>query len=429
MLNLTKSEKLFAEAKQLMPGGVNSPVRAFLSVGGTPPFIKKGEGAIITDEDGNRYVDFCNSWGPLIFGHAHPAILNAIREAAENGTSFGTPCQYEVELARLIVTRVKHIDMIRFVNSGTEAVMSALRLARAFTGRDKIVKFEGCYHGHSDMMLVNAGSGLATFGISSSLGVPSETARNTAVLPLDDETTVTQFMEKHGKDIAAIAIEPIPANNGLLIQRLEFLKTLRSLCDRFGTVLIFDEVISGFRVQFDGAAGYYGIFPDLVTYGKIIGGGLPVGAYAGRRDLMKMVAPVGKMYQAGTLSGNPLAMAAGIAQLDMLKDGSVYRSLEEKGRHLEEALSAIVRKHNYPITLSRFGSIFWLCFDRKAVRRASDIDPTTMTHYKTMHRFMMENGVYLAPSGYEVGFLSDAHTHEHLDTTVALMARVWKDIF
>lgn len=428
-MNLSKSDLLFAEAKTLMPGGVNSPVRAFLSVGGTPPFIRKGAGAMITDEDGNSYIDFCNSWGPLIAGHAHPDILKAVHEAADLGTSFGAPCHYEVELARLIVSRIRHIDMIRFVNSGTEAVMSALRLARAATGRDKIVKFEGCYHGHSDMMLVNAGSGLATFGISSSLGVPAETARNTAVLPLDDEQTVSQFMEKNGREIAAIAIEPIPANNGLLLQRVDFLKTLRALCDQHGSLLIFDEVISGFRVGFEGAAGLYGIDPDIVTYGKIIGGGLPVGAYAGKNRLMQMVAPVGRMYQAGTLSGNPLAMAAGLAQLNLLKDGTAYDQLEENGGHLEKALSELIRKNNYPITLLRIGSIFWAYFGRREVRRASDIDPASMEYYKRMHRYLLERGVYFAPSGYEVGFLSSAHTREHLDRTIRLMGEAWREMF
>ncbi len=429
MLDLTKSQSLFEEARKLMPGGVNSPVRAFLSVGGIPPYLRRGRGPYITDEDGNEYIDYCNSWGPLIFGHAHPAIVGAVKEAAENGTSFGAPCHYEVTLARMMVERIEHIDMVRFVNSGTEAVMSALRLARAFTGRDKILKFEGCYHGHSDAMLVRAGSGLATFGISSSLGVPEETARNTAVLPLDDEQAVEEFLRRHGKETAAVIIEPIPANNGLLLQRPEYLRTLRSLCDRYGCVLIFDEVISGFRVRFDGAAGLYGIKPDLVTYGKIIGGGLPVGAYAGRRELMSMVAPLGRMYQAGTLSGNPLAMSAGIAQLELLSDWTVYDDLERKGAWIQEALQSLIASCDYPITVNRIGSLFWIYFDRKAVRRASQIDGSTMDRFNRMHRMLLEEGVYFPPSGYEVCFLSAVHENGHLEKTVSAIDKAWKAIF
>lgn len=418
MLNRTESEKLFELAKTHFPGGVNSPVRAFRAVGGAPLFIEKGKGSHIWDADGNEFIDYCGSWGPLILGHAHPSVIQKVKETAEKGLSFGAPTKLENELADLIIKNHPHIEKIRFVSSGTEACMSALRLARGYTQRNKIIKFEGCYHGHSDSLLVNAGSGLATFGISSSAGVPEAFAKETIVLPLNDKEAVTHAFHHHKHDIAAIIIEPIPANNGLLIQKREFLEFLADICAANGSLLIFDEVISGFRIGFSGASGYYNVSPDIITFGKIIGGGMPVGAYAASDKLMKHISPDGNVYQAGTLSGNPVAMAAGIAQLTECLQPWFYEELERKMKRLVngvmEGLTVDTQFRIYHI-----GSIFWCVFsDNEMIRAAKDIDMESMVKFKKFHLALLESGIYFGPSGYEVGFISSAHTDTDIDTTI-----------
>lgn len=429
VLKRSTSEQLFEKAKTYFPGGVNSPVRAFKSVGGTPLFIKKGDGFRIWDEDDNEYVDFCCSWGPLILGHNHPKVYDKIVSTLQNGASFGAPTRLENELAELILGQNKYIEKIRFVSSGTEAVMSALRLARGYTGRTKIIKFEGCYHGHSDSLLVKAGSGLATLGSSSSAGVPESFANETLVLPLNDETALHACIAEHGSDIACIIIEPIPANNGLLLQEKHFLHTLREVCTANGILLFFDEVISGFRVAFSGAAEYYGIQPDIVTYGKIIGGGLPVGAYGASREIMSCVSPDGPVYQAGTLSGNPVAMAAGIAQLTECSKPGFYAALEEKTKNFLAPINAHAKNKGYNFDIVSIGSIFWLNFDgKKTIRAAEQIDPD-MSGFKKLHHSLLEKGVYLGPSGYEVGFVSEAHTPEILQEVSGHFCAALDEIF
>ena len=413
-LNRTQSNRLFEESSTLFPGGVNSPVRAFKSVGGTPLFFAKGNGSTVWDEDGNQFIDFCNSWGPLIHGHANGYVEEKIIQTLKNGASFGAPTRLESELAKLIKSNIPFIDKLRFVSSGTEAVMSALRLARGYTGKSKILKFEGCYHGHVDSMLVKAGSGLITLGSSSSAGVPETVANETLVLPLNDENRLIQTFEQYRHDIAAVIIEPVPANNGLLLQDLSFLQMLRGLCWKHKVLLIFDEVISGFRVAFGGATELYGIQPDIVTYGKIIGGGLPVGAYGASNEIMASVSPEGPVYQAGTLSGNPVAMAAGIAQLELCLAPDFYRSMEAKTRGFVERVNAYATVKNYDFELVSLASIFWLSFNgKKSIHRADEISPD-MTSFNKLHDYLLHHGVYLGPSGYEVGFISSAHTEEEL---------------
>lgn len=413
-LNRTQSNRLFEESSTLFPGGVNSPVRAFKSVGGTPLFFAKGKGSTIWDEDGNQFIDFCNSWGPLIHGHANGYVEEKIIQTLRNGSSFGAPTRLESELAKLIKTNIPFIDKMRFVSSGTEAVMSALRLARGYTGKTKILKFEGCYHGHVDSMLVKAGSGLITLGSSSSAGVPETVANETLVLPLNDENMLIQTFEQYGNDMAAVIIEPVPANNGLLLQDLSFLQLLRGLCWKHKVLLIFDEVISGFRVAFGGATELYGIQPDIVTYGKIIGGGLPVGAYGASNEIMASVSPEGPVYQAGTLSGNPVAMAAGIAQLELCLAPDFYRTMEAKTRGFVERVNAYATVKNYDFELVSLASIFWLSFNgKKSIHRADEISPD-MTSFNKLHDYLLHHGVYLGPSGYEVGFISSAHTEDEL---------------
>jgi glutamate-1-semialdehyde 2,1-aminomutase len=413
-LNRTQSNRLFEESSTLFPGGVNSPVRAFKSVGGTPLFFAKGKGSTVWDEDGNQFIDFCNSWGPLIHGHANGYVEEKIIQTLRNGSSFGAPTRLESELAKLIKTNIPFIDKLRFVSSGTEAVMSALRLARGYTGKTKILKFEGCYHGHVDSMLVKAGSGLITLGSSSSAGVPETVANETLVLPLNDENLLIQTFEQYGNDMAAVIIEPVPANNGLLLQDLSFLQLLRGLCWKHKVLLIFDEVISGFRVAFGGATELYGIQPDIVTYGKIIGGGLPVGAYGASNEIMASVSPEGPVYQAGTLSGNPVAMAAGIAQLELCLAPDFYRTMEAKTRGFVERVNAYATVKNYDFELVSLASIFWLSFNgKKSIHRADEISPD-MTSFNKLHDYLLHHGVYLGPSGYEVGFISSAHTEDEL---------------
>lgn len=421
-----QSQLLFEKAKNYFPGGVNSPVRAFRSVGGTPIFIEKGKGSHIWDADDNEYIDYCASWGPLILGHANDKVLNAVDKTMRNGTSFGAPTRLENELAELILSNNPYIEKIRFVSSGTEAVMSAIRLARGYTGRNKILKFEGCYHGHSDSLLVKAGSGLVTFGNTSSAGVPESFVNETIVVPLNNKEAVEQAFEQFKDEIACVIIEPIPANNGLLLQEKAYLQFLRDICTANKTLLLFDEVISGFRVCFCGAAGYYDIKPDIITYGKIIGGGFPVGAYGASKEIMSSISPEGNVYQAGTLSGNPVAMSAGIAQLTECLKPNFYNNLEEKNQQLITGLSKNT-KHNFKVF--SIGSIFWLAFTTKdAIKSAEDIDADSMKHFKILYHALLKQGIYSGPSGYEVGFMSEAHTQEDIEKTIKAFEIAFKEL-
>ncbi len=412
---LARSAALYERACRVIPGGVSSPVRAFRAVGGTPRFIARGAGQHVTDADGNTYLDFVNSWGALILGHAHPAVVRAITEAAGNGTTFGAPCAGEVELAERIVASYSALEQVRFVSSGTEAVMSAIRLARAFTGRDLIVKFSGCYHGHADHLLVAAGSGLATFGRPSSAGVPEAFTACTRVLPLDDETALEALFAHEGARIAAVIIEPVPANHGLLLQRKEFLERLRRITSQHGTLLIFDEVISGFRLARGGVSELTGIVPDLATFGKVIGGGMPVGAFGGPRRIMARLAPDGDTYQAGTLSGNPVAMASGIATLEVLIRENGWQKLEALGAELEGLLEPVLADAGFPVHLTRAGSLFWMSFhEAGAPRTAAPLTEAASRRFSALFHAMLERGAYLPPSAYEACFLSLAHTSADL---------------
>ena len=410
-----RSEELFERARRVSPGGVHSPVRAFRGVGGTPRFMVGGSGAQLRDVDGRDYLDFCMAFGPLILGHADAEVRAAAEAALARGWSLGTAEPYSLELAELISSRIPWAQSIRFVNSGTEAVMSALRVARAATGRARILKFEGCYHGHCDSMLLRAGSGLAEAPLPDSAGLGPEVVTQTLVAPLDDESALEQLFARFGNDIAAAIIEPLPANYGLLPQRPQFLRKLAELARSHGALLIFDEVISGFRLGFQGYAGMIGIRPDLVTYGKVIGGGFPVGAYAGRRDLMQLVAPAGPVYQAGTLSANPLAMCAGLATLQRLLDGRIYEQLESLGRQLETALADLPG-----LAVQRVGSLFWLVGSRSGrpatpLRSTRGLPADAGSYFAPLFHALLEQGIYLAPSAFEVGFLSSAHSGEHIE--------------
>ncbi|AMQ01808.1 Glutamate-1-semialdehyde aminotransferase [Pedobacter cryoconitis] len=411
-----KSKELYEKAKTYFPGGVNSPVRAFKSVYGTPLFIQKGDGCFVWDADGNQFIDFCGSWGPLILGHNPPKVREKVIETMQNGMSFGAPTALENELAELIIKNNKHVEKIRFTSSGTEAVMSAIRLARGYTKRDKILKFEGCYHGHSDSLLVKAGSGLVTFGETSSLGVPKSFAEETIVIPLNDTEALTQAFAQFKDQLAAVIIEGIPANNGLLIQDPAYIEFLQKICKDNGTLLIFDEVITGFRLGFEGAAGYYNAKPDIVTYGKILGGGLPVGMYGASAEIMGHISPDGGVYQAGTLSGNPVAMSAGIAQLTELLKSGFYKELNAKATEFAEGIQRFATARSYKFKVFHVGSIFWFAFtDKDKIQCAEDIDPASMEKFKVMHRELLNRGIYLGPSGYEVGFVSAAHTKIELE--------------
>lgn len=417
-----KSAELFEKAKQYFPGGVNSPVRAFKSVYGTPLFIERGDKAHLWDADGNEFIDFCCSWGPLILGHNNPDIREAVQQQLGKGLSFGAPTALENDLADLIISNNKYIEKIRFVSSGTEAVMSAIRLARGYTKRDKIVKFEGCYHGHSDSLLVKAGSGLVTFGETSSAGVPKAFADETIVIALNDESALEKVFADFKDQIAAVIIEGVPANNGLLIQDKKYIKFLRDITAANGSLLIFDEVITGFRLGFEGAAKYYDIQPDILTYGKIIGGGMPVGAYGASKEIMGHISPDGGVYQAGTLSGNPVAMAAGIAALSILAQPGFYEKLENTTQAFVEELNSFIAEHNLTVKIFTIGSIFWFAFtEQEKVQRADQIDPASMEKYKIMHRALLNRGVYFGPSGYEVGFISAAHTTEDLNKSLKVI--------
>ncbi|MBE3588238.1 MAG: glutamate-1-semialdehyde 2,1-aminomutase [Thermoanaerobacteraceae bacterium] len=414
----SKSKELFTEACRYMPGGVNSPVRAFKAVGGQPVFINRGNGATLYDVDGNQYIDYVLSWGPLILGHRHPAVMAALQECLEIGTSFGAPTELETELARTIVEAVPSVEMVRLVNSGTEATMSALRLARGYTGRNKIVKFEGCYHGHADFLLIKAGSGALTLGVPSSPGVPPATAATTITAPYNDLDTLEQIFAREGEDIAAVIVEPVAGNMGVVPPRKGFLAGLREITRRHGALLIFDEVMTGFRVAYGGAQELYNIDPDLTCLGKIIGGGLPVGAYGGKGVIMERVAPAGPVYQAGTLSGNPLAVSAGLATLQVLKQPGTYAELERKSALLEQGLREAAREAGVPVTFNRVGSMLCAFFTDRPVEDYASACTADTTRFAAFFRSMLEQGIYLAPSQFEAAFLSLAHTDEHIARTV-----------
>lgn len=411
---MTRSEAILSRAQELIPGGVSSPVRAFQAVGGSPAVIERGAGAHIWDVDGNKYLDFVCSWGPLILGHANAKVTEAIVKAAQNGTTFGAPCEAELGLAERVTRLYPAIDQVRFVSSGTEATMSAIRVARGCTSRDYLVKFAGCYHGHADHLLVEAGSGLVTFGQPASAGVPAAFAEKTLVLPLDDIDALEALFGERGHEIAAVIVEPLPANNGLLKQTPEFIAALRRITKEHGTLLIYDEVINGFRLAPGGAAELYKVEPDLATFGKVIGGGLPVGAFGGKAEYMQQLAPLGPIYQAGTLSGNPLAMAAGIAAVDALVEGNGWDRLEELGAYLEESVAPLLEAHGWSIV--RQGSVFWFSLQEGlAPRSAAAIDPAAADRYRPIFHGLFTRGINMAPSAYEVGFVSLAHTEADID--------------
>ena len=415
-----RSKALFEEAKRLLPGGVNSPVRAFRAVGGDPPVIERASGCRLFDVDGNAYIDYVGSWGPMIVGHAHPAVVKAIQEAAGLGVSYGAPTPWETELAGMVVEAIPSIEMVRFVNSGTEATMSAIRLARGVTGRDRIVKFEGCYHGHADSLLVKAGSGAMTFGVPDSLGVPADLARQTISLPYNDSDAVREAFQSVGTEIACLIAEPVAGNMGVVPPKPGFLEALREATAAHGSLLIFDEVMTGFRLGRGGAQALYRIRPDLTCLGKIIGGGLPVGAYGGARWIMEQVAPLGKVYQAGTLSGNPLAMRAGIETLRLLEDPGLYERLEARGKQLEEGLRELAAQSGMALQCQRVGSMFTPFFVKNGVFDYQTARAADTNRYAGFFRAMLEGGINLAPSQFEAGFLSDAHTSADIEATLVV---------
>ena len=418
------SHRLFEQAKKLIPGGVNSPVRACKSVGTDPVFIDRAEGCLVFDADGNEYIDYVGSWGPMILGHRHPAVVEEIKSALNKGTSFGAPTELEIKLAEMVIEAVPSIEMVRMVNSGTEAAMSAIRLARGFTRRDMIIKFDGCYHGHSDALLVEAGSGVATLGIPGSPGVPQSFISSTLSLPYNDTDCVKEVMEKHGSKIACIIVEPVAGNMGLVPPAHGFLAALRELTEKYRSLLIFDEVMTGFRVAYGGAQSLYGISPDLTCLGKIIGGGLPVGAYGGKREIMEQIAPQGPVYQAGTLSGNPLAMAAGIATLTQIKKPGFYDALEEMSEKLGKGLQDAARKAGIKVSVERVGSMLGMFFTDIKVVDFNSAKTSDLMMFSAYYRQMIEEGIYLAPSQFEALFVSSAHGTEHIERTIEAAEKV-----
>ncbi len=419
---MNKSEKLFEKALKLMPGGVNSPVRAFGSVGGSPFFTEKAKGALLTTIDGRELIDFVCSWGPAIHGHSHPTIVNAIDKALAKGTSFGTPNPYEVEMADKITQAVNSIEKVRMVNSGTEATMSCIRLARGYTHRDKIIKFAGCYHGHVDSLLVKAGSGALTFGNPDSAGIPASYAGETLVLPFNDFDAIENAFNDHGENIAGVILEPYPANNGLVLPQSGFLNKLRTLCDNYGCVLIFDEVISGFRIAYGGVQEKEDVKPDLTALGKIIGGGLPVGAFGGRAEIMDNLAPQGPVYQAGTLSGNPLALAAGIAAINILEKSNPYDDLERAGSKLRKSILETADEKGIPLQMPQAGSVFCMLFSEQPINNLNDVMASNTELFKPLFHYALNHGVYLPPSAYEVCFISTAHDEKTLEKAAEVIS-------
>ncbi len=423
-----KSSILFKRSLRMIPGGVNSPVRACRSVGTDPLFIKQADGCILVDEDDNSYIDYVGSWGPMILGHRHQSVIEAISSVLERGTSFGAPTDLEIELAKMVIDAVPSLEMVRMVNSGTEATMSAIRLARGVTGRDLIVKFDGCYHGHADSLLVEAGSGVATLGIPGSPGVPKAFAENTLSLPYNDLESIKKVMADQGEKIACIIVEPVAGNMGLVRPAVGFLKTLRTLTENHGSLLIFDEVMTGFRVAYGGAQSLFGIVPDISCFGKIIGGGLPVGAYGGRKDVMGWIAPQGPVYQAGTLSGNPVAMAAGIATLSLIREEGFYERLDEKAEYLATGLKRAAENAGIPVFVDRAGSMMGLFFTGQEVKNFDDAKTCDLEKFSSYYRGMLEKGIYLAPSQFEALFVSAAHTKDHLDQTINAAEQVLSEL-
>lgn len=426
---MSRSQQLFDQAQQVIPGGVNSPVRAFRAVGGTPLFIERAEGPYLFDADGRRYIDYVLSWGPMIAGHAHPRVIEAVESRLRQGLSFGAPTAIEIELAEQLCRRLPGMDLVRMVNSGTEATMSAIRLARGITGRDTIVKFEGCYHGHSDSLLVKAGSGALTLGTPSSPGVPASLAQHTLTLTYNDAAGVREAFAQHGNEIACLIVEPVAGNMNCVLPEPGFLETLREVCDQSGAILIFDEVMTGFRLGPAGAQGYYNIQPDLTTLGKVIGGGMPVGAFGGRRDLMSEIAPLGPVYQAGTLSGNPIAMAAGLATLELLDDPDFYPTLFARTQQLTEGLRERAASCNIPLVTNHVGSMFGLFFtNAPAVTNYQHVMACDLERFNRFFHHMLEAGVYLAPAAYEAGFLSTAHTEKDIEQTLDIAEQAFSSL-
>ncbi len=422
---MSKSHDLFQAAQKHIPGGVNSPVRAFKGVGGDPVFFKSAKGAYLIDADDKQYIDYVASWGPAILGHAHPEVVKVVQEQAEQGLSFGAPTAIETEMADLVCDLIPSMDMVRMVSSGTEATMTAIRLARGYTGRDKMVKFEGCYHGHSDSLLVKAGSGALTLGDPSSPGVPAALADLTLTLTHNDAQEVRDVFAKVGNEIACIIVEPIAGNMNCIPPEDGFLQTLRDVCDEYGTVLIFDEVMCGFRAGLQGAQGLYNVTPDLTTFGKVIGGGMPVGAFGGKREIMEKIAPLGPVYQAGTLSGNPLAMAAGLKTLELIKEDGFFENLDQKAKRLTTGLQAAADELNIPFTTNQVGGMYGYFFnEEKNISRFAQVAKGNMKHFQAFYHGMLNEGVYLAPSAYEAGFVSSQHTNEDIDNTIAAAKRV-----
>jgi glutamate-1-semialdehyde 2,1-aminomutase len=422
---MTRNEDLFARAQHTIPGGVNSPVRAFRSVGGAPRFFTRGEGAYVWDADGKRYIDYVGSWGPLILGHAEPDTIKAVQDTAARGLTFGAPTEAEIELAELLTQRVPSMEMVRLVSSGTEATMSAIRLARGFTGRDMLVKFEGCYHGHADSLLVKAGSGMLTFGNPSSSGVPADLAKHTLVLDYNDAGQLADAFTQHGVKIACVIVEPVAGNMNLIAPKPEFLKAMRELCTKYGAVLIFDEVMTGFRVGPGSAQGLFGITPDLSTFGKVVGGGMPLGAFGGRRDIMEKIAPLGPVYQAGTLSGNPLSVAAGLVTLKKIAAPGFYEALTAKTKSLVDGLAAVAKKHGIAFSAQSVGGMFGVYFSAACPTSYAEVMAADKEAFNRFFHAMLENGVYLAPSAFEAGFVSAAHSDADIAATVAAAEAVF----